>query len=227
MHVHAITPIHLDETELHRRRRRYADLAPPGVTIELQNLGGGDEIPRQLATADDIAASEAAVLAALRAVDPATADVLLPDCVLDPSVPTARAEVTIPVHGITELAAGVVAALGLPFTAVARNRAIADELDRVIARYGHVEARPTHVLDLSFEAIADHAVWNDAVAGMTAQLATTPVRHVLNGCSAVEVRGDATGVVVFDPTRLALETLGLAARNGLVAPGRDAQEVRS
>jgi Asp/Glu/hydantoin racemase len=227
VHVHAITPLHLDDNEVERRRRRYVDLAPPGVTLTLQNLGSGDEIPRQLATAEDIAASEVAVLAAMREVDPATVDVLLPDCVLDPAVPTARDEVAVPVHGIAELAAGVVAALGLPFTAVARNRAIADELDRVLARYGHVNARPTHVLDLSFEAITDHEVWNDAVAGMTTQLASTPVRHVLNGCSAVEVRGGDTGVVVFDPTRLALETLGLAARNGLVAAGRDAQEVRA
>lgn len=219
MHVHAIAPIHLDAAELERRRRRYAELAPDGMAVTLDNLDGGD-VPRQLATADDIAASEAAVLAAMRAVDPATVDVLMPDCVLDPAVPDARAELGVPVHGITELAAGVVAALGRPFTAVARNRAIADELDRVIARYGHDGARLTHVLDLSFEAIADHEVWNDAVATMTTELAATPVRHVLNGCSAVEVRGDDTGVVVFDPTRLALQTLALAARNGLVAANR-------
>jgi Asp/Glu/hydantoin racemase len=226
VHVHAITPIHLDDDELVRRRRRYAAIAPSGVEVTLENLPGGSEVPRQLATPADIAASEAAVLAAVRAVDPTTVDVLVPDCVLDPAVPAARAEVAFPVHGITELAAGVVAALGLPFTAVARNRAIADELDRVIARYGHRDVAPTRVLDLSFEAIADHEVWNDAVATMTAELAATPIRHVLNGCSAVEVRGDDTGVVVFDPTRLALDALGLSARHGLIELDRRAQEAR-
>jgi Asp/Glu/hydantoin racemase len=216
MRVHAITPIHIDEPELARRRRRYTELAPPGVTVTLQNLDGGSHVPRQLASPEDITASEVAVLSAMREVDPETVDVLLPDCVLDPAVVAGRSELDVAVHGITELAAGVVAALGMPFTAVARNRAIADELDRVIARYGHQDAHPTHVLDLTFEAIADPAVWNDAVAAMTDRLASTPIRHVLNGCSAVEVRGEDTGVVVFDPTRLALETLALAHRQGLI-----------
>jgi hypothetical protein len=72
------------------------------------------------------------------------------------------------------------------------------------------------VLDLSFEAIADHERWNDAVADLTADLATTPVRRVLNGCSAVDVRGDGSGVTVFDPTQLALDALALAAHHGLL-----------
>ena len=216
MHICAITPIHIDDRELSRRRARYEQLSPPGITVSLQNLPGTSANPRQLATPEDIQASDAAVAHALRELDPAEVDAGLPDCVLDPGLP-ARASAAVPVYGITELSAGVTAALGAPFTAVARNQAIADELDAVIARYGYRGFEATRILDLSFEAIADHGVWNDTVSALTKELATTPVRRILNGCSAVDVRNDETGVVVFDPTKLALETLGMAVRHGLVS----------
>lgn len=216
MHIRAITPIHIDDRELVRRRTRYERLAPAGLDISLQNLPSDSEVPRQLATPDDIAASDAAVSQAIRALDPDAADAVLPDCVLDPGIPD-RATAGIPVYGITELAAGVSAALGAPFTAVARNQAIADELDAVIARYGYRGFEPTRVLDLSFEAIADDDVWNDTVADLTRDLEKTPLRLVLNGCSAVDVHPDGSSVAVFDPTRLALDTLGLAVRHDLIA----------
>ena len=216
MRIHAITPIHIDDTELQRRRARYRQLSPPEITVTLENLPGTSEVPRQLATPEDIAASDAAVAAALGALDPDEVDAGLPDCVLDPGL-LDRSTIAVRTYGITELAAGFAAALGSPFTAVARNRAIAGELDAVISRYGYRGFEPTRILDLSFEAIADHAVWNDAVTALTTQLADTPVRRVLNGCSAVDVRDDGSGVAVFDPTQLALDTLGLAVRRGLVA----------
>ncbi len=215
MHIRAITPIHVDDTELERRRIRYQRFAPPELTISLQNLSAGSEIPRQLATPGDISASDAAVARAIRELDPGEVDAALPDCVLDPGIPD-RTAAPVPVHGIAELAAGVTAALGAPFTAVARNRAIAEELDAVIARYGYRGFESTRILDLSFEAIANDDVWNDTVAELTRDLARTPIRRVLNGCSAVDVRPDDSGVAVFDPTRLALETLGLAVRHGLL-----------
>ncbi|MEX2549040.1 MAG: aspartate/glutamate racemase family protein [Nitriliruptoraceae bacterium] len=218
MHIRAITPIHIDDAELERRRARYGRFSPPELTVSLVNLPSGSDIPRQLATSDDIAASDAAVARAIRALDPDEVDAALPDCVLDPGIPD-RAAAAVPVHGITELAAGIAAALATPFTAVARNRAIADELDRVIARYGYRGFEPTRVLDLSFEAIADDDVWNDTVAELTQGLARTSIRHVLNGCSAVDVRPDDSGLTVFDPTRLALETLGLTIRQGLLSGG--------
>ena len=215
MHIRAITPIHVDDTELARRRARYQRLAPRGVTITLENLPAASQVPRQLAAPEDVEASDAAVTSALRALDPGEVDAGLPDCVLDPGV-SSRSSVAVPVYGITELAAGVTTALGTPFTAVARNRTIADELDRIIARYGYRRFAPTRVLELSFEAIADDRVWNRTVARLTRELATTDVRRVFNGCSAVDVRPDPSGVTVFDPTRLALDTLSLAREHALV-----------
>lgn len=217
MHIHAVTPIRVTDTELARRRDRYEKLSPPGLHVTLQNLPDRSEVPRQLANHEDIRASEAAVATALAALDPTSVDVALPDCVLDPAVGSA-ADVAFPVVGITQLSAGVVATLGTPFTAVARNRAIADELDRILARYGYAGFEPTRVLNLSFEAIADHEVWNDTVSGLTTELSATPVRQVLNGCSAVDVRPDDSGVTVFDPTKLALGLLALASDHALL-PG--------
>jgi len=216
VHIRAVTPIHVSDTELARRQARYDNLAPPGTTIQLENLPARSDVPRQLADATDIAASDAAVRARFTELDPATVDVALPDCVLDPGLEDVDA-LPVPAVGITQLASAVVAALGAPFTAVARNQAIADELDRIIGRYGYRGFEPTRVLDLSFEAIADHEMWNDTVSGLTAQIATTPIRRVLNGCSAVDVRRDDSGVTVFDPTRLALDVLAMARNHDLLA----------
>jgi Asp/Glu/hydantoin racemase len=219
--VCAVTPIHVDAAELDRRRERYRHIAPDGMEVSVRNLPADPDVPRQLGTPQDIAASEAFVLAELGRLDPGEFDAALPDCVLDPGV-AGRDHVAVAVHGITELAAGVVASLGGAFTAVARNRAIAEELDAVITRYGYRDFTPTRVLDLSFEAIADHGRWNDAVTELTADLAQTPVRRVLNGCSAVDVRADASRVTVFDPTLLALDALALASRHGLLARAEEA-----
>ena len=224
MHVQAITPIHVTDAELARRQERYDTLAPPGISVHLENLASGSDIPRQLATEDDITASDHAVRAWFAELDPTTVDIALPDCVLDPGL---EGPEPLPVRsvGITQLAAGVVASLGERFTAVARNRAIADELDRILRRYGHLNVEPTRVLDLSFEAIADHEVWNDTVRTLTSELASTPIRRVLNGCSAVDVRPDRSGVTVFDPTRLALDVLALAHKHDLLVEQEVAADV--
>ena len=214
MKVRAIAPIHLTAQELTRRQRRYDALCPAGVEVRLDNLPAHDSVPRQLGSAEDIRASEAAVDTHIRSISTSDADVVLPDCVLDPGV-RGRADAPVPVRGILELAAGFAATLGLPFTAVARNEAIATELDAVIDHYELEGFSPTRVLHLSFEAIADETVWNDAVTQMATAMASSPVRTVLNGCSAVDVRDRSTGVTVFDPTRIALQLLGVAASNAL------------
>ena len=43
MRLRAITPIVVSEDELSRRRVRYEALAPPGVTIHLDNLANGPD----------------------------------------------------------------------------------------------------------------------------------------------------------------------------------------
>lgn len=221
MHVRAIAPIHLDEMEFARRCERYDMLAPGGIRITLANLPNASDVPNQLATSDDIAASDSAVAAVLRGLDPGEVDVGLPDCVLDPGI-SAAGDTEVRVLGITRLAAGLLDSLGEPFTAVARNRAIADELDGVITRYGYSGFNPTRVLDLSFEAVSDHRLWNDALIGLRENLAGTDIRRVLNGCSAVEVSMSNDIVAVFDPTRLALDAIRVALEHGLVGLERRA-----
>ncbi|MQA88310.1 MAG: hydantoin racemase [Streptosporangiales bacterium] len=217
LRVRAVTPIHVDESELERRRERYAALAPPGVHVHLDNLPADPRLPRQLDDAGSIAMSDAAVAEALRRTDPAHFDVVLPDCVLDPGLDELRAErFVLPVVGITELAATAAAAVGGRLAAVARNQAIAAELSRRIQEYG-LAARfaGVHVLDLSFAAIADDDAWNAALDGAASHFAGSRVTAILNGCSAVEVRVGA-GVPVFDPTRAALTLLGAAHVSQLV-----------
>ncbi len=217
LRVRAITPIHVDEAELNRRRTRYAGLAPPNVRLHLDNLPARPEVPRQLDDAAAIAASDACVVDAARDTDPDRFDAVLPDCVLDPALDRLRDEgFGLPVIGITELAATAATVVGGRLAAVARNQPIAAELERRLRGYGlGPRFAGVHVLGLSFADIADDATWNAAVDAAAAQLAGSGVTAILNGCSAVEVRA-GTGVPVFDPTRAALTLLGAAHASGLV-----------
>jgi Asp/Glu/hydantoin racemase len=204
MRLLAITPIVVDGAELERRQRRYDALAPAGVTIVLEHLGEG---PRALETEADVRASERALLARYRAVDPEGWDGYLPDCVLDPVVGLDHG-LPRPVFGLGRLASAFVAGQGARLGAVARNQAIAAELDRKLAEYGLATAGPTTVLDLSVEDISDDVAWTAAVDSRVADL---DCDFVLNACSAVEVAEQRRAPYLLDPTRTALAMLALRA----------------
>ena len=220
LRLRAITPIHVDDAELERRQARYTALAPAGVQVHLDNLPADPDVPRQLDTADAIAASDALVFEAARRTDPAEFDAVMPDCVLDPGLDRLRDEgFPLPVIGITELAATATLAVGGRLAAVARNAAIADELERRIRHYGlGSRFAGVHVLGLSFADIADDVRWNAALDDAALRFAGSGVTAILNGCSAVEVRV-GTGVPVFDPTRASLTLLGAAHASRLVPVG--------
>lgn len=211
--VLAITPIRVTDEELARRQARYDRLSPPGVEVHLDNLADTPGVPRALDTAEQVATSERLMAAQLAGADPSRYDALLPDCVLDPVVGTDH-DLPLPLHGLTRLSAHHLAGLGVRIGAVARNRAIADELDRKLASYGLATAGPTAVMDLSFDAIADDAVWAAAVADTVTGL---DVDVVLNACSAVEVGEQGSGPRLVDPTRTALALLGLQVRAAVPA----------
>lgn len=210
MHLLAITPIHVSGEELVRRQQRYDRLAPAGVSIRLHDVGDGSEVPRALETADDITASEAALVQRFRCVDTDGVDGFLPDCVLDPVVDH-DVSLARPVFGIARLTAHFLAGFGVRVGAVARNEAIAAELDRKMRSYGLPFGRRTDVLDLSVEDIADDAVWAAAVERTVAGM---PCDHVINACSAVDVAVNDHGPVLIDPTWMALQLIGLRAVGG-------------
>ncbi len=202
MRIFAVTPIHVGPDELARRQERYDSLVPAGVTLDLVDIGPG--APRALETADDIRASEAAVITALRSA-PTGYDVLLPDCVLDPGVEALHGE--LPVVGILKLALGWQVLMGRRSGIVARNEAIATELMERATAYGwesHVTG--VEVLALGIEAIADHAQWDEALTRAVSRFDET-TSAVVNGCSAVPVGDDNEGPPVLDPTALALSLL--------------------
>ena len=202
MRLLAITPIVVDDAELERRQRRYDELAPDGVTVVLEHLGEG---PRALDTDGDVRASEQALLERYRAVDPEGWDGFLPDCVLDPVVGLDHG-LPRPVHGLARLASAAVLEKGERMAAVARNDAIAKELDRKMEEYGVRLVGPTTVLDLTVEDIADDAAWAAAVGSRTADL---DCDVVFNACSAVEVADQHRAPLLLDPTRTALARLAL------------------
>jgi Asp/Glu/hydantoin racemase len=214
MRLRAITPIVVSEDELSRRRVRYEALAPPGVTIHLDNLANG---PDRLESSGQIRESEQLVYEEALSTDVLSFDGIFLDCVLDPALERLQTESAVPVFGMTRLVSGYLAALGLRLAGVARNRAIADELVDRIDAYGwssHLEG--VLILDLSLEDISDTELWNQVVAERVANGDLAGVDAVINGCSAVEVR-PLGGPPVLDPTALSLRLIGL----GVPLFGRD------
>lgn len=201
MHILAFTPIDVDDVELSRRQRRYDDLSPPGVTVELRNVG--PSAPSALDTEDEVRRSENVLAQYFRAVDPTGFDAFLPDCVLDPCAEESGAFAR-PMFGLTRLTASFFASQGHRIGALARNEAIAAELDRRLAGYG-IDAEPTGVLGLTVADIADHDAWSAAVGTHVASLTCSVA---INACSAVDLVGPATTPLVVDPTATALRLLG-------------------
>lgn len=213
MRLLAITPIHVGETELARRQTRYDTLSPHGVTVHLEDLGTGSDVPDALETAEDIVASEAALVQRYADADLVGIDGFLPDCVLDPVVEH-ESSMPRPVFGIGRLSAHFAAGFGVRLGAVARNPAIATELDRKLRSYGIVTAQDTAVLNLSVEDIADDVAWATAVQRTVRGLSCD---YVINACSAVDITEHHDGPFLLDPTWAALQLIGLQAL-GLGSP---------
>ncbi|MCC3266948.1 hypothetical protein [Arthrobacter gengyunqii] len=218
MRILAVTPIAVTDSELARRQQRYDRLAPANVSVLLHNLGTDPDVPRALENDDDVAASEEAVTAWFAAADAQNVDAFLPDCVLDPGVgPGARTQQR-PVLGLMRLASGFLAATGASLGAVARNDAIAAELERKLATYGIGPLHePVSVLNLSLAEIADDTAWSASVA---TALESMSAGYVLNACSAVNLTGAVNrGPVLVDPTALALQLAGLLSHQRDSIPG--------
>ncbi len=205
MRLLAITPISVSAEELQRRQERYDRLAPAGLRVQLENLPNDLKHPVALETAADIRASEAALVDEFSARDAEGWDGFLPDCVLDPVVEIDHGFTT-PVFGIARLTAHFLAGLGVSVGGVARNEAIATELDRKFTSYGLPPAAPGAVLDLSVEDIAHTDSWADAVM-RTVSKSTVDV--IFNACSAVDVTDQPSGPTLIDPTSTALKVLAL------------------
>jgi Asp/Glu/hydantoin racemase len=211
MRALAVTPIHLPPDEIRRRQARYDRLAPPGLTIELRDVGPA--APGSLDDEASVRASEREVAAALaRAGD--GWDLAFPDCVLDPAVPDTVSDLGIPVRGLLKLSGMHLAATNARFGAVVRNEAIGAELGRRLKAYGlEPYVAGIAVLELPFDAIADAGAWNAALGEAVGALAAAGATAVINGCSAVDVEEDRFGARVVDPTALALKlmTIGRSA----------------
>ncbi|MBL3682251.1 hypothetical protein D3229_07890 [Leucobacter aridicollis] len=153
---------------------------------------------------------------ALNSQRSATAAVM-PDCVLDPGVLALSEDVPQAVLGITRLSAGFLAALGVKFGVITRNRVIADEYEATVRRYGIAHLfSGAYVMDLSVEDISNTVLWNARVSAIVATASADGVEVLINGCSAVEVTAAPGGVPVVDPTALALKVAELGVQEGLL-----------
>lgn len=211
MKIRSITPIRVSAEEVQRRQSRYDKLMPEGWTLRLENLPASAESPEQLGSPEDIFASERIGLLMGQTTKPEEFDVLLPDCVLDPALQILDSIASVPALGITRLSAYFLAACGLKFGVITRNKAIGDAYLAVIQSYGLEKYfDQVHVLNLSVEDIADDVKWNDAVEVVARKAAANETSILINGCSAVEVSTHAGKVTIIDPTALALRVAELA-----------------
>ncbi|GAA2271142.1 hypothetical protein GCM10010402_29070 [Actinomadura luteofluorescens] len=208
MRALAVTPIHLPPEEIRRRQARYDRLAPPGLSVELRDVGPA--APGALDDEASIRASEHEVAAALaRAGD--GWDLAFPDCVLDPAVPALPVpDQGVPVNGLLRLSSLYLSAMNVRFGAVVRNEAIGAELRRRLTAYG-LDARTAgiEVLDLPFDAVADAGAWNAALGAAAGALAAAGATAVINGCSAVDVAEHRFAARIVDPTALALRLMAI------------------
>ncbi|MEU9021408.1 aspartate/glutamate racemase family protein [Actinomadura sp. NPDC048394] len=209
MRALSVTPIHLPPEEITRRQARYDRLAPPGLTIELRDVGPG--APGSLDDEESVRVSErevAAALAAAVAEPDAAWDVVFPDCVLDPAVPDGPSDQRVPVNGLLKLSSMALAAKNVRFGAVVRNEAIGAELGRRLKAYGlDAYVAGIAVLELPFDAVAEGETWNAALGAAVDALAAQGAAAVINGCSAVDVEEGRFRAEVVDPTALALRVL--------------------
>lgn len=208
MKILAITPIHVGDDELARRQERYTRLAPAGVEVTVVDLPS--DAPRALNTDDDVRASDEFV-ADVMAGNRDGFDLVLPDCVLDPAFAPSKNDDA--ARGLLHQAVTSVTKSGEPFGVIVRNEAIAKELRRRLVEYGmDADLVDIQVMDLPFEAVTNHEMWNAAMTEAVSALAQRGARSVINGCSAVDVDEEGLGVRVVDPTQEALEALAAQGR---------------
>lgn len=208
MRILAITPIRVGAEELNRRQERYTRLAPEGVEVTVVDLP--ESAPTALNTDEDVLASDEHV-AEVMAASRAGYDLVLPDCVLDPAFAPSKGDDA--ARGLLHQAVTSVMATGEPFGVIVRNEAIAKELRRRLAEYEMDGSLvDVQVMDLPFEAVTNHEMWNAAMTEAVAALADRGARSVINGCSAVDVDEEGLGVRVVDPTQEALEALAASAK---------------
>lgn len=208
MRILAITPIHVGTEELARRQERYERLSPAGVEVTVVDLPA--HAPTALNTDEDVLASDEFV-AAVMAANRADYDLVLPDCVLDPAFAPSNDDDA--ARGLLHQAVTSVTKSGEPYGVIVRNQAIAKELRRRLVEYGmEGDLVDIHVMDLPFEAVTNHEMWNAAMTEAVTALAQRGARSVINGCSAVDVDEEGLGVRVVDPTQEALEALAASSR---------------
>lgn len=203
MRVYAVTSIHVPDEELSRRQERYDRISPPGVTVELHDLG--PTAPRTLETAEDLEKSAQLVAAALRAADSAGYDALLPDCPLDPGVDEVSGTLATPVHGQLQLTLDeVTTAAG----AVTMNETMAAELVTRAAAHG-AKLVATSVLNLDRTMLSANTRWLAALGTAVNELADAGAEVVINSCATVELDNARSGrIPVVDPAVTALRRLG-------------------
>jgi Asp/Glu/hydantoin racemase len=199
MRVLAVTPIHVGTDELARRQERYDRLSPSNIEVTLVDLP--DIAPRSLNSDADVHSSDTYVAEVIKNSREGY-DLVLPDCVLDPAFKPSDDE---GIRGLLHQAVTSIASNGEPFGVIVRNEAIAKELRRRLVEYGMDSSLvDVQIMDLPFEAVTNHEMWNAAMTQAVIALGVRGARSVINGCSAIDVDEEDLGVRVVDPTQVAL-----------------------
>ena len=214
--VKIITPVQCDAADLSRRTARYAMAAGPAAHIEVFNIPGG---PQRLATAADLAASDAAVFEVGRHTRPEDFDAILFDCVFDDGLGPLRGAVAMPVFGPLSFTLAALPQMAKRFSMIVRTAA---HRELLLASMRHLGADGSldriELLGLTDDASRDRGNYDAAMVPLVARLAAAdPRQAVILGSTTMDItpaiRAAAGRMPLLHPSLFALDAICSLARN--------------
>lgn len=219
--VKIITPVRCDRADLSRRTTRYAMAAGPEARIEVFDIPGG---PQRLASAADLAASDAAAFEVGRHTRPEDFDAILFDCVFDAGLGPLRAAVAMPVFGPLSFTLAALPQMAKRYSMIVRTDA---HRELLLASQPHGGADSSlqriELLGLTDDASRDPVSYDAAMVPLVARLAAEdPRQAVILGSTTMDItpaiRAAAGRMPLLHPSLFTLDAIRSLARNAALPP---------
>lgn len=217
--VRIISPIHIDEADLHRRQMRYSERASADTKVVVSNLQEG---PFTLEDRGDIAYSEYGIYREGLETSPAEFDAVLIDCVFDPGVRALQDKLRVPVFGPLHLVLPVLAQAVSRWVIISRTTKQSELMAELVEQYGYGrELAARRGLDISYAEARQPELFAGAmVRAIESAVREDGARAILMGSTTMAttaaMRDAAGGVPIVMPGIAALGILESMWRDGLL-----------
>lgn len=199
-----VTAITVSDAQLAVRRAVYEAALPGHFDVTLVNAATEGPATERIESRADLRSADEAVRSVLR--EEIDADLLVPDCVLDPAYPDYDGA-PVPVLGMFEAVAGHVRDRGRTFRVVARNEIMAARLTELSGHYGVDDTFGRAVaLEVPSEHAFDASAWAAHITGLLDPRDATPVFVACTGIDIPALR--AAGIDAVGPIELFAQALG-------------------